>query len=62
MRAVRARLILRGMDSHHPSPVDPESSKDVACTMQWAALAVPLAATMILAMAGHIWLWLDVLI
>jgi len=48
------------MDTHHPSPVGTESSNDVARRVRWVSLAVPLAATMILAMAGHVWLWLDV--
>ena len=50
------------MDSHHPSPVDPESSNEVAREMHWAPLAIPLAAAMILATVGLIGLWLDVLV
>ena len=49
------------MDSHQPSPVDPESSNDVAHEMHWAALVLPLAVAMIFAFAGLICLWLDVL-
>jgi hypothetical protein len=49
------------MDSHHPLPVCTESSSDVARKMRWALIVVPLAATMLLAMVGITWLWLDVL-
>jgi len=50
------------MDLHHPSPVDYDSSNDVARKVRRALLAVSLAAVMLLAMVGHVWLWLDVLI
>jgi hypothetical protein len=51
------------MASHHPSPVDPESSNDVAREMHWVllALAPPLAVAMIFGVAGLVCLWLDVL-
>ena len=43
------------MDSHNPTPFDPEASDEFAHTMRWIPLVIPLAGALILVLTLLVW-------
>ena len=43
------------MDSYNPAPFDPEASDELARTMRWIPLVIPLAGALILVLTLLVW-------